>query len=309
MTTICWDGRYLAADRRHRTGEQWHFEGCKFITSERAGVWYTSTGTSAVVEAWAAWADAGADPYGMLPRNDLEGYQGGLIRLSGDGVHMLDYRVPYWTWAGNSWAWGSGADFALAAMACGKNAMEAVDVAAKLDPATGDGVDFIDHGEPVLGVQRWGGLTPYVHGGTASWAVPSPGGVMSGEPTAYPFKVPDPFPGGNAMFERLRAAPFPTEYPQSSTMSTEELNRAFNPGLIAAVADPTPTTERATVERWCERWNAASKSDNKPLMSKLETELRSVKFPDGVALEWHRDSDYPHGRQTVVTVVDAPKAE
>jgi hypothetical protein len=39
---------------------------------------------------------------------------------------------------------GSGMDFALAAMACGKTAAEAVEIAARFDPNTGGRVDVID---------------------------------------------------------------------------------------------------------------------------------------------------------------------
>lgn len=42
------------------------------------------------------------------------------------------------------WAWGSGADYALGAMSCGKTAAEAVEIATKWDIHTGLGVVSFD---------------------------------------------------------------------------------------------------------------------------------------------------------------------
>lgn len=161
MTTLAWDGRYLAADRRHQSGSVPHYDACKIVPDPtRDGSFYASTGPMAWTAAWIAWDTRGADPHGMLPISGLEGHQGGLVRLRDGKCEMLDFRLPYWTTAGPRWSFGSGADFALAAMACDRNSMEAVEIAARFDTCTGGGVDFVDLEAPEKGVQRWDGVMP-----------------------------------------------------------------------------------------------------------------------------------------------------
>lgn len=161
MTTLVWCGRFLAADRRHQSGSVPHYDACKI---ERWGdAFYASTGPSAWMQAWIEWdtENSGypADPHRGIPVNNLDGYQGGLVRLRDGVCDMLDFRLPYWTTSGAKFAWGSGADFALAAMACGKNAMEAVEIAAQFDTCTGGGVDFVDsHArDGGMGIRSWSG--------------------------------------------------------------------------------------------------------------------------------------------------------
>lgn len=155
MTTIAWDGKHLAADRRHCSGAL-HYEACKIVTVENedgTATHYVSTG-SHVLEAWIAWDQGGTEEFPepqnprKLPVNNLDGYQGGIIRLQDGECLMLDPRLPYWTTAAERWAWGSGADFALGALAAGKTAAEAVEIAAQFDPHTGGAVDVVG--------MRWG---------------------------------------------------------------------------------------------------------------------------------------------------------
>jgi hypothetical protein len=56
---------------------------------------------------------------------------------------MLDHRMPYWVRVGPQCAWGSGGTIALVAMMLGKTAVEAVEVASRLDPHTGGEVDSV----------------------------------------------------------------------------------------------------------------------------------------------------------------------
>jgi hypothetical protein len=153
MTTIVLAGRYFAADRRYTINDHPHRASTKIVAAN--GAFYASTGPAAWDSAWIAWDAAGADPHGILPVNRLEGYQGGLMRIKAGVVEMLDYRIPYWTSAGERCAWGSGADFALAAVHCGRSAMEAIEVAGHFDHHTGDGVDYVDLHAPEAGVRRW----------------------------------------------------------------------------------------------------------------------------------------------------------
>jgi hypothetical protein len=157
MTTIAFCGRYLAADQRHITGGSLHYSKCKIVASPyEPGVFFTSTGHAAWLDAWMRWARDGSDAQGNLPVTGLEGHQGSLMRFMDGVLEMLDFRLPYWTSVGKSWAWGSGADIAIGAMDWGANAMEAVKVAAGRDPNTGLPVDYLDITAPFKGVQHWG---------------------------------------------------------------------------------------------------------------------------------------------------------
>ena len=142
MTTIAWNRKsgYLAADSRHVTGNVHHYDAPKII--ERNGSFYASMGSVAWTEAWIDWDQDGANPKDC-PLTTLEGHQGGIVRVRDGVCDMLDFRLPYWTTAAERWAVGTGADFALTAMECGKNPMEAVMIAAKFDTNTGGPVNFI----------------------------------------------------------------------------------------------------------------------------------------------------------------------
>lgn len=160
MTTICWDGRYLAADTRQCTAGSPSGEETKLLY--RGSVVYASSGPTAWFRAWVDWCEAGSDPNGQLPVTGLEGHQGGFIRLDLQSrvCEMLDFRLPYFSPAPTPWSWGSGGDYALGALAVGVTAMEAVRAAIRWDVNSGGDVDFVDLEFTDRGVQRWDGLMP-----------------------------------------------------------------------------------------------------------------------------------------------------
>lgn len=160
LTTIAWNGRYLAADRLHCTGGMPHYEATKLLRVD--SYVYASAGPSAWFQAWIDWARTGADPYGQLPVTGLEGHQGSFIRLDLDKriCEMMDFRLPYFAPAGPFWGWGSGADYALGAMQVGATPMEAVQAAGCWDSGTGGAVDLFDLEFIERDVQRWDGAMP-----------------------------------------------------------------------------------------------------------------------------------------------------
>jgi hypothetical protein len=85
--------------------------------------------------------------------------------------------------------------------------------------------------------------------------------------------------------------------PKSSTISREDVNARFNPGLIVAMSDTSP--ERVALERWCVEWNGASKANNRPQMAVLEAHLRKMQFPPYVVLHWEWCDGYDHGMQVI----------
>jgi len=74
------------------------------------------------------------------------------IRIMGIDEHgfvWVGSKPGFWAPIGcRPWAIGSGADYALGAMAAGKDARAAVLIAASLDTSTGDGVTTLRHSRP-----------------------------------------------------------------------------------------------------------------------------------------------------------------
>lgn len=87
--------------------------------------------------------------------------------------------------------------------------------------------------------------------------------------------------------------------PQSSTISREELNRRYNPGLVVAMAEPHGDPDRYALNSWVEEWNFASRKGDKAVIARLDVQLRGMKFPPNVELTWERDADHHHGKQVV----------
>jgi hypothetical protein len=99
------------------------------------------------------WYQKGADPatYPSWQMDDSNSEGACLIVLHAgkvsafyEGPIPVEVECPFT-------AWGSGRDFAIAAMACGKTADEAVEIASLFDVNTGNGVDVYDPTVPVTG--------------------------------------------------------------------------------------------------------------------------------------------------------------
>lgn len=136
MTTIAWDGKTLAADSQAQT---------TFKTRSRKlyrlpdGAIFGAAGFVQEALAVLAWLNGGEKP------GDLENFEGLIInKAGGDVLGMRLMREPVLE---PFYAIGSGAHYALAAMACGKSAVEAVRIAARFDPGTGGPVEFMRLGK------------------------------------------------------------------------------------------------------------------------------------------------------------------
>lgn len=144
MTVIAWDGKTLAADKR----------------STNAGLITTTTKLRRVREAILAWTgdhDSGemmarwyetdlADP-AKFPecQKDKDGWAR-LIVCTTVGVFYYDRYPVAIKMEDPFMAWGSGRDFALAAMHCGRPAAEAVRIACLFENGCGNGVDAMQLG-------------------------------------------------------------------------------------------------------------------------------------------------------------------
>jgi hypothetical protein len=168
MTTIAWDGRFLAADTRTTLGDSSIVQSvCHKLIATEYGA-YASTGRIGAAHLrrlieW--WEDGRGNPD---PRDmPLHGYgdaasAGNFIVITtgagGRQALMLSYLVPYGLPLGAPQGWGSGGDYAMGAMKTGASAMRAVAVAAECDACTGGDVEFIDTTDLARGVQQ--GLHP-----------------------------------------------------------------------------------------------------------------------------------------------------
>jgi hypothetical protein len=148
MTTIAWDGTTLAGDKRATAGTVHHT-----ITKVRRGetgnlVGYA--GNCALGEQVFAWlCEGGERPDGQFDKNDFCQ----VIEITPEGHCLKHERYGSFRIEDPFFAVGSGADFALMAMACGKTAVEAVQLTGRFDTNTGNGIDVLTL-EPVKRSRR-----------------------------------------------------------------------------------------------------------------------------------------------------------
>ncbi len=142
MTTIAWDGRELAGDRMATIGgTPIPYRKVFRVTApngRRALVGYSGSG--AFVGAHLNWLRGGERPAFAHER-----FNWGVLLIDDAGIvwHRCAW-ADYWERLRvRNWALGSGADYALAAMALGRSAREAVRLAHRLDHQTGLGVDVV----------------------------------------------------------------------------------------------------------------------------------------------------------------------
>ncbi|MGH8759594.1 MAG: hypothetical protein ACREVW_08805 [Burkholderiales bacterium] len=130
MTTIAYDGRTLAADTQSQTSVLLKMHKLHRLPD---GSIFAGSGSAQEVLAVLAWLRGGDKP-GHL--NDFEG-----LIVTPQGTERLGERLMRVPSLEPFYAIGSGAHFALAAMACGKSAVQAVRISARFDPYTGGRVE------------------------------------------------------------------------------------------------------------------------------------------------------------------------
>lgn len=156
MTTIAFDGRYLAADTLGvRGGNRVEQPLCKIQVS--GGHAFATGGQFwAIAGELIDWHAAG-HPIAGYP--NPRGLDGCLVVVEGDTrqCKVFTHEAPYPDLEAAPVAFGTGGDIALGAMGAGLTAMEAVAIAARWDLKTGGPIDFIDLEFIDKGVQRWDG--------------------------------------------------------------------------------------------------------------------------------------------------------
>jgi hypothetical protein len=135
MTTIAWDGVTLAADRRITSGTVTYSTTKIRRTSD--GRLIGATGDYGVCSAMLDWLESG----GARPTcQDSERWISAL-EIMPDGACWMHNRDSRWQVEDRFIAVGSGRDYAMAVMALGHSARAAVEIAARFDPGTGNGID------------------------------------------------------------------------------------------------------------------------------------------------------------------------
>ena len=145
MTTIAWDGKTLAADRKGEYGNL-KLEVTKIFRLE--GTKRPDFMNGAVLFAWAGTYQAGLAVKSWLEmkteKPTLVGEDGNGFFVEGEGdVWRLENRLVRIPVNEKFYAAGSGRDFAMAAMALNQTAVQAVNLASKFDAYTGPTVEFL----------------------------------------------------------------------------------------------------------------------------------------------------------------------
>lgn len=145
MTTIAWDGKHLAADRRMGG---WMTTG-KVFPLKSGGMMSGAGYYDHLVEV-AAWLDAGGerpklsedDPSDIFVVEDGKAYF-----LTWPYLRKVEIQEGYY-------AVGSGSHFALGALAMGADARKAIEIASRFDPDTGHGIDVYPCAKPARAKAR-----------------------------------------------------------------------------------------------------------------------------------------------------------
>jgi len=147
MSTIAWDGATLAADRQATRGSL-KTECQKIFRSASGKELVGYVGTQAAGQAIVAWFNAGADPERFPPSCQDYDRCCGFFVLREDGSAVLYENTPHPSpILERFWAFGSGRDFALGAMAANETAYAAVSIACRFDESSGMGIDVLGFGE------------------------------------------------------------------------------------------------------------------------------------------------------------------
>jgi hypothetical protein len=138
MTTIAWDGKVLAGDRL-RTHDDKKMPATKVFKLGKGdeqvlvGCAGDSWDCVAFVQGWIA--------HSASPLKNSRSFTAILVRRS--GAVLIDDRLLEHPLSLPFYAIGGGADLAIGAMAAGKGAKAAIEIAARFDPKTGLGVDVV----------------------------------------------------------------------------------------------------------------------------------------------------------------------
>ncbi len=139
MSTIAWDGRIgmLAADRQLTLGNSPLAVTKLFRLDNSSGrMLVACCGDYVDALLFVRWMDAGKPNQEIKLQDNFS-----ALVVDDNGCWRYGHQLQGYLIAAPFWADGSGADYAMGAMAMGANAREAVEIASQYDVFTGCGVD------------------------------------------------------------------------------------------------------------------------------------------------------------------------
>ncbi len=140
MTTIAWDGKTLAADRRVNFSGISDAQTTKIVKTDKGLC--GAAGITSLCSAFKRWFEAGEE--GEHPSLKVDNEISTAVIIRPDGRMFLYDSYGWSEIYAKHYAMGSGWEIAIGAMKAGKTAEEAVLIAAKLDGNTGDEVDVLE---------------------------------------------------------------------------------------------------------------------------------------------------------------------
>lgn len=143
MTIIVWDGKTLAGDRQSTYGNAKRY-ATKIFRARDGAALVGFAGSAAVGMEMLHWFEEGMDPSKFPELQKVKDEHVNMLVVWKDGTIQEFGRTAYAEQIDGPFvALGCGHDFALAAMHCGRNAVEAVELTCQLDVHCGGGADFL----------------------------------------------------------------------------------------------------------------------------------------------------------------------
>jgi hypothetical protein len=160
LTTLAYRDGVLASDSRFTWAGNVKASGTKMwrlqsrVSPVRGEVLLGISGYVSAALLFKDWLETGDEPH-LVKRGVDDDCFGALI-VHKSGLYVADRLCRLDVMAEEFWADGSGGDFALAAMACGKSAAEAVRIAARFDCYTGGRIVSMRLASPARRASRKG---------------------------------------------------------------------------------------------------------------------------------------------------------
>lgn len=146
MTTIAWDGKSLAADTLMNEGNAINYgTKIKYFVGDYGAEYLAVTGDMGMCFAMMEWWVNGGS-IDNFPKKHLSDHDHARLLVFRPNKPILSFvSSPYPVKLTDKfYAAGSGRDFAIAAMHCGKSAKEAVEIACLYDLYSGGEVDALE---------------------------------------------------------------------------------------------------------------------------------------------------------------------
>lgn len=145
MTTIVWDGKSLAADRRVTSHGMIDGSMSKIVKRKKDGALAGGAGSASLVAAFQRWFLKGER--GRRPDLKTGEFSASCVIIRPDKKIECHDELGWFESDAANYATGSGFEVAYGALSMGANARTAVQVAAERDTATGLAVEVLELGK------------------------------------------------------------------------------------------------------------------------------------------------------------------